>query len=167
MSYQGGTHIYTIFIYFFNAFYFKIRVILRGGLRGEHSAQLVCHGLALFLIHFISKFMSYQGGTHIYTSFKYFFNAFYFKIQVILKGELRGEHSAQLVCHGLALFLIHFISKFMSYQGGTHIYTSFKYFFNAFHFKIQVILKGELRGEHSAQLVCRILKVPPCPASMS
>ena len=65
MSYQGGTHIYTIFIYFFNAFYFKIRVILRGELRGEHSAQLVCHGLALFLIHFISKFMSYQGGTHI------------------------------------------------------------------------------------------------------
>ena len=110
--------------------------------------------------------MSYQGGTHIYTSFKYFFNAFYFKIEVILKGELRGEHSAQLVCHGLALFLIHFISKFMSYQGGTHIY-SFKYFFNAFYFKIQVILKGELRGEHSAQLVCRILKVPPCPASMS
>ena len=111
--------------------------------------------------------MSYQGGTHIYTSFKYFFNAFYFKIQFILKGELRGEHSAQLVCHGLALFLIHFISKFMSYQGGTHLYTSFKYFFNAFYFKIQVILKGELRGGHSAQLVCRILKVPPCPASMS
>ena len=111
--------------------------------------------------------MSYQGG-HIYILFLYiFFNAFYFKIRVILRGELRGEHSAQLVCHGLALFLIHFISKFMSYQGGTHIYTSFKYFFNAFYFKIQVILKGELRGEHSAQLVCRILKVPPCPASMS
>ena len=116
MSYQGGTHIYILVLNnFFNAFYFKIQIILRGELRGEHSAQLVCHRLAVFLIHFISKFMSYQGGTHIYTSFKYFFNAFYFKIQVIFRGELRGEHSAQLVCHRLAVFLFLFILKVMSY----------------------------------------------------
>ena len=121
MSYQGGTHIYTSFKYFFNAFYFKIQVILRG----EHSAQLVCHRLPIFkLILFQNS--CHTRGEHIYILvLNIFFNAFYFKIQVIL----RGEHSAQLVCHRLAVFLIHFISKFMSYQGGTHIYTSFKYFF--------------------------------------
>ena len=134
-------------------------MILRGELRGEHSAQLVCHRLAIF------KFILFQNschtrGEHIYILvLNIFFNAFYFKIQVILRGELRGEHSAQLVCHRLAVFLIHLISKSMSYQGGTHIYTSFKYFFNAFYFKIQVIFRGDLRVEHSAQLLCHRLAV--------
>ena len=57
MAYQGG-HIYIgllVLNIFLNAFYFKIQVICRG----EHSAQLVCHRLAVFLIHFILKVMSY------------------------------------------------------------------------------------------------------------
>ena len=107
MSYQGGTHIYILVLnIFFNAFYFKIQVILRGELRGEHSAQLVCQRLAIF------KFILFQNsyhtrGEHIYILvLKTKFNAFYFKIQVIL----RGEHSARLVCHRLALF------KFILFQ---------------------------------------------------
>ena len=142
-----------------NAFYFKIQVILRG----EHSAQLVCHRLALFKFILIQN-SCHTRGEHIYILF---FLMHIFQNSSHIEGRTEGGTLSPASMSWTSSFFNSFYFKIHVIPGGTHIYTSFKYFFNAFYFKIQVILKGELRGEHSAQLVCRILKVPPCPASMS